>query len=68
MPQSFDALKFADEMDQEEEQLLNSSVNALLMNWRRQRRGGNRTRSFPCYHSVFGEEKEWIGNNINHQY
>ncbi|KAL3121249.1 hypothetical protein niasHT_000402 [Heterodera trifolii] len=47
MPQSIDALKFADEMDQEEEQLISSSVNALLMNWRRQLRSGQQNTFIP---------------------
>ena len=47
MPQSFDALKFADEMDQEEEQLLNSTVGGLLLNWRRQRRAGEQNTFIP---------------------
>ncbi|KAF7629975.1 hypothetical protein Mgra_00009004 [Meloidogyne graminicola] len=46
-PQSFEALKFADEMDQEEEQLLNSTVNALLINWRRQKRRGEQNTFIP---------------------
>uniref|UniRef100_A0A914I995 Potassium channel domain-containing protein n=1 Tax=Globodera rostochiensis TaxID=31243 RepID=A0A914I995_GLORO len=47
MPQSIDALKFADEMDQEEEQLISSTVNALLVNWRRQLRSGEQNTFIP---------------------